>query len=444
MAEKKKRKVMDVTTNTLKLGRFLMARKTKRKVLLDHKTKKKLRRPTRVRKMENIIRVPDDVIMKILVLLPAKSLMRFKSVCKQWKTMVSDPWFAKAHYEQSKGIPEASCLWLHFKTNSSSTISQAIYPAKSVDGTYSTRLQTYNFVRDCFPCSSIVNGMLCLYEQKYKDYQLHFLNLTSGEMISLPKPLSLLGSWLIPKQCRFHILCEDHKFKLLFIERESRRSRGGMMIFAFGTKEWRKLTCTLENLGKKALHVNGKVYWQDKIKDQNNNGQMIVKYFDFHEENVFLLETPELGVDERWDLGGIGNDVGLVCRKSCIPCVFKMWRYESEIHQWMKYEVNLGKESIWNVQFIGGTSKSSEILITGQKSRYDRALQCVCYDFETRKCSRPPFEIFYPESSRLCYHDCGRPVSYHIENILPLESLGKRKKLEEYAEKAIKKRRVLW
>ncbi|XP_061371664.1 F-box/kelch-repeat protein At3g23880-like [Gastrolobium bilobum] len=42
-----------------------------------------------------------DVIHEILLRLPVKSLVRFKSVCKSWHSLISDPHFANSHYELS-------------------------------------------------------------------------------------------------------------------------------------------------------------------------------------------------------------------------------------------------------------------------------------------------------------------------------------------------------
>ncbi|XP_057486039.1 F-box/kelch-repeat protein At3g23880-like [Actinidia eriantha] len=41
--------------------------------------------------------LPPELIVEILLFLPVKSLIRFKSVCKSWQTMISKPQFAKKH-----------------------------------------------------------------------------------------------------------------------------------------------------------------------------------------------------------------------------------------------------------------------------------------------------------------------------------------------------------
>ncbi|KAL6648573.1 hypothetical protein ACP70R_012797 [Stipagrostis hirtigluma subsp. patula] len=50
--------------------------------------------------------IPDDLIFKILVRLPAKSVIRFRCVCKAWLAMISSRRFAEAHLELSKLRPK--------------------------------------------------------------------------------------------------------------------------------------------------------------------------------------------------------------------------------------------------------------------------------------------------------------------------------------------------
>ncbi|XVE81980.1 hypothetical protein DITRI_Ditri15bG0110200 [Diplodiscus trichospermus] len=44
-----------------------------------------------------------DIIEEILTRLPVKSLLRFKCVCKSWKSLISSPSFARLHLERSSG-----------------------------------------------------------------------------------------------------------------------------------------------------------------------------------------------------------------------------------------------------------------------------------------------------------------------------------------------------
>src|ERR1044072_4289426 len=57
-------------------------------------------------KKENLnCALPHDLIVDILVRLPVKSLLRFKSVCKPWLSLISHPQFAKSHFDLALSPP---------------------------------------------------------------------------------------------------------------------------------------------------------------------------------------------------------------------------------------------------------------------------------------------------------------------------------------------------
>ncbi|KAK7363683.1 hypothetical protein VNO77_05834 [Canavalia gladiata] len=60
--------------------------------------KKPRSRGTR-RAKKNMVVLPQDLIIRILLRLPVKSLVRFKCVSKSWLSLISDPDFALSHYE---------------------------------------------------------------------------------------------------------------------------------------------------------------------------------------------------------------------------------------------------------------------------------------------------------------------------------------------------------
>ncbi|MCI32976.1 F-box/kelch-repeat protein, partial [Trifolium medium] len=45
--------------------------------------------------------LPFDLIIEILSRLPVKLLLQFRCVCKSWKSLISDPKFAKKHLSHS-------------------------------------------------------------------------------------------------------------------------------------------------------------------------------------------------------------------------------------------------------------------------------------------------------------------------------------------------------
>ncbi|KAL3726672.1 hypothetical protein ACJRO7_031560 [Eucalyptus globulus] len=46
--------------------------------------------------------LPEEILIDILLRVPAESLVRFKLVCKRWRSLISDPGFAKLHLQRLK------------------------------------------------------------------------------------------------------------------------------------------------------------------------------------------------------------------------------------------------------------------------------------------------------------------------------------------------------
>ncbi|XP_057450427.1 F-box/kelch-repeat protein At3g23880-like [Lotus japonicus] len=62
----------------------------------DHENKKMM---INDKENQNTVDLPEDLILLILVRLPVRSLLRFKSVCKSWLSFISNTQFAKSHFD---------------------------------------------------------------------------------------------------------------------------------------------------------------------------------------------------------------------------------------------------------------------------------------------------------------------------------------------------------
>ncbi|KAK3016185.1 hypothetical protein RJ639_007025 [Escallonia herrerae] len=45
--------------------------------------------------------LPDDIAVNVLLILPVKSLLRFKCVSKSWRSLITDPLFVKQHLKRA-------------------------------------------------------------------------------------------------------------------------------------------------------------------------------------------------------------------------------------------------------------------------------------------------------------------------------------------------------
>lgn len=68
---------------------------------LSQKMATKRKRSTPLRVKRPLPELMEEIVTEILVLLPVKSLLRFRSVCKAWRSVISDPAFIRAHLHHS-------------------------------------------------------------------------------------------------------------------------------------------------------------------------------------------------------------------------------------------------------------------------------------------------------------------------------------------------------
>ncbi|XP_057427586.1 F-box/kelch-repeat protein At3g23880-like [Lotus japonicus] len=98
----------------------------------------------------------DDLITEILLRLPVKSLVRFKAVCKFWRSLISDPQFATSHFERAALAPRLVFITPHgIRTVE---LEESLHPdhiSEPIDYDFSSPHDDYNFKN---PCPSILGS----------------------------------------------------------------------------------------------------------------------------------------------------------------------------------------------------------------------------------------------------------------------------------------------
>ncbi|CAJ2677791.1 putative F-box protein At1g33530 [Trifolium pratense] len=106
--------------------------------------------------------LPDELIFQILLCLPVKFLVQLKCVSKSWKTLISDPKFAKTHLRSITSITHQRLFSSRLTGKLGKIISFAVKPmfenpSKPTDPVEFSMEHRFRILGSC-------NGLLCLFD----------------------------------------------------------------------------------------------------------------------------------------------------------------------------------------------------------------------------------------------------------------------------------------
>ncbi|KAJ8755337.1 hypothetical protein K2173_019135 [Erythroxylum novogranatense] len=254
--------------------------------------------------------LPHRIIVEILSRVLVKPLLRFKSVCKLWDSLISDPQFAKLQLRQSMADNKNTCCRVLLMT----------WPPKSVDFEEST--DNVNAVRNlshpmiiehslsCFyGIIGSCNGLVCLYDE--------FNNIllgspTTRDYRELPKPTGSLNH-MFGHGLGYNSSIDDYQIVFASKIKADGFRETGFNIFTLRTSTWRRiqgLNSVAVSFEGPGTFWNGRLHWLRIIQNGTQRVFNIVS-FDLQEEkfkdvltlteyygsDIFLLE---LGTSGKW------------------------------------------------------------------------------------------------------------------------------------------------
>ncbi|XP_017240181.1 F-box/kelch-repeat protein At3g23880-like [Daucus carota subsp. sativus] len=106
---------------------------------------------------------PQELIFEILSYLPVKSLLRFRSVCKSWLSIISDQQFINTHLTNSQKKPAPLILDKDFNR---------VYQLDTLEESVRLNLPS----KGRFDCISSCSGLVCLADSEF-DIDIHVMYL---------------------------------------------------------------------------------------------------------------------------------------------------------------------------------------------------------------------------------------------------------------------------
>ncbi|XP_026445381.1 F-box/kelch-repeat protein At4g19930-like isoform X3 [Papaver somniferum] len=261
--------------------------------------------------------VDDGIVIEILSRLPTKSLLRFKSVCKHWLSLITqDQHFIHLHSIRSKSRP--NLLWIAPKPQKedTETLTQGILSAKLSSVTTTggeAKVIIHNFKKttddNWFNYDYLlgpVNGLVCFIHWKTAAARIYnvstrkvtpwikstLLAEEKHKFESEDNPLKLVSNFLPiyqfgfdPEKKEHKLFCfwrlsatDDSPFTRFYSDSDS--GYASWEAFTVGRDtEWRRISVVPDenNLikikevlppycrGKKFVHANGTIYWRNKL-----------------------------------------------------------------------------------------------------------------------------------------------------------------------------------
>ncbi|KAK7302545.1 hypothetical protein RJT34_13437 [Clitoria ternatea] len=247
--------------------------------------------------------LPYDIVINILKRVPVKSLIRFKTVSKQWFNLLNNPHFISQHLHHSS--LHNPFLLLHrspppFLPSSSSSSSSSCLISPNL------LLHDPLFFQFPSPDTKIVassNGLLCL-KHFHQSFPLSLFNPATRQIHHLPLTLihphhsDYLGFGFSPLLNDYKVVkisvreIYDDEGHVVIID-ESRVSR--VQVYSLSSGSWREIDATnLKNLGLVSTSVtaNGAIYWQATISSDPDCDSVIS--FDIGRDVFGVLKGPPI------------------------------------------------------------------------------------------------------------------------------------------------------
>ncbi|BAT94597.1 hypothetical protein LR48_Vigan588s001700 [Vigna angularis] len=286
--------------------------------------------------MSDTVFLPHEILTEILRRLPPKSLLRFTTVCKSWRSLITHPSFISLHHRHSSSV-----LLLQFSN-------RFILPHRHHHP--STTLRLPSLPHHDYSVVSFCNGLVCVAYGEHCQTVI-VCNPCIRRFVTLPAPLQYpcyytsnvaLGfdsSKCDYKVVRISCMVDDERFGLSAPEVE---------VFSLATGSWRTLdhgiapVCYVARDSPPGFH-DGLVHWVAK-RYVAGGWYNFVLSFHFEGEMFREVMLPEsLARRTSWGMikvvgGGNGKTLTVYDVDGGSPCSCNIWMMKEygEVESWKK------------------------------------------------------------------------------------------------------------
>ncbi|XP_039057734.1 F-box/kelch-repeat protein At3g06240-like [Hibiscus syriacus] len=240
----------------------------------------------------------EELILEILKTLPVKSVVKCRSVCKKWNTLICHPSFVSVHLQASLSRPPDNTPFLLLTSEKKGCEKYYLhYDNDGFDEFKQLQIPLFGYVSEA-PVVGCCNGLICLqlFSRSDCSYIYYFLwNPSIQKYISLPR-------LRIDKDAEY--LCvgfgfdsRTNDYKLLLAGAGSDNCWMKPYLFSLNHKRWKRVTAVYPDygFGPETLlpFVNGAVHWLGHQNRNDDKARNEILGFDLSAEVFFEMSLPE-------------------------------------------------------------------------------------------------------------------------------------------------------
>ncbi|KAF8015780.1 hypothetical protein BT93_H1346 [Corymbia citriodora subsp. variegata] len=264
--------------------------------------------------------LPEDMIMEILLRLPAKSLGRFKCVCKRWRFLISKRGFAKSHLQRLKAGDPITSQRIIVGSSCDRDIPLETVDYEALDGGGEGRVVEPHgiipFQERCCIVGSC-DGMVCLVGPR----SFLIYNPTTRVYIELPGSHfnfnrdELFSELRDGRYCGFGYdsQSDDYKVvKIVEVDDTDEYPEWEAAIFSLRSGSWRRKQVRFQEqehrdvqIFRHGVYWKGALHWCAQLWNVDHRCEAVIISFDLlREEFLQVLPVPEVDKDVYyWELG---------------------------------------------------------------------------------------------------------------------------------------------
>ncbi|XP_055809425.1 F-box/kelch-repeat protein At3g23880-like [Solanum dulcamara] len=264
--------------------------------------------------------LPIEVIFEILLRLPVKSIIKFKTVSKSWLSLLSSPQFVNTHLifsrNNHKNIPPK--LLLSTPNQNLSKKIYTLFPALSktfvrVDLNYLVKSPCCltRFIGSC-------DGLICLSVEN----SLILWNPSTRKWKKLPKePVFMNQDYCCTYGFGYDEFNDDYKLVLVYSSKIKNIGNNEFKVYSLKTNSWKRIKAFVNGYvySNSGVLLNGIIHWDSRPHCDFNVDNSKIVYFDLVNEKQGKLDLPSYDENEyvHWDLMSSKESLFGFCHCEC-------------------------------------------------------------------------------------------------------------------------------